>query len=195
MRVISVPVYSYEELNQRARDRVRDFYLGSLDSDVFEEYCAEYLKKRFPCSRLRIEYSLNYCQGDGLNIYGELNLIDAFSLVRNGFSVAEQTEIAHLLVLYLGNYSMNRNPSRYAYCVCDGHEYTENLIDQMEENHQCPPFSLLRKFDRLVQNLMAYCCRELENAGYDFFHGAEDSDIVDWCEANNFEFYADGTLV
>ena len=30
----------------------------------------------FPNSNLKVEYSLNYCQGDGLNIYGELNIKD-----------------------------------------------------------------------------------------------------------------------
>ena len=69
--------YSYEELNEDAKAKVKQWYLEDpIRNENFYEDVKNYLKENFPRSELEVTYSLGYCQGDGLNIYGKVNLYD-----------------------------------------------------------------------------------------------------------------------
>ena len=75
MRTITIDydVYTYDELSAEAKNKVKDWIL----SDDFRNYelydiLKEDLKALFNAD-LDVEYSLSYCQGDGLNIYGEIS--------------------------------------------------------------------------------------------------------------------------
>ena len=74
----TVKIYNYSELSEKAKEKVKQMVLEWKveDSDIFTEDCKERLMSLFPNSNLKVEYSLNYCQGDGLNIYGDLNIED-----------------------------------------------------------------------------------------------------------------------
>lgn len=67
-------VYKFAELSQAAKEKVRDWYLEGQESCIFTEDCMMRLSELFPNSDLKVQYSLGYCQGDGLNIYGEIRL-------------------------------------------------------------------------------------------------------------------------
>ena len=60
-------VYNFNELSKEAKERVRSWYLEWQSSElgyIFEDDCMERLKELFPDSDLKIQYSLNYCQGN-----------------------------------------------------------------------------------------------------------------------------------
>ena len=69
MRTITkeVKIYSYSELDERAREKVKNDYMENLDSSIFTEQVIEDLKEK-GLENLRPLYSLSYCQGDGLCI-------------------------------------------------------------------------------------------------------------------------------
>lgn len=82
MRKITVEytVYDYSELSKEAKQKVKDWHLNNpFRSNDFSDICAEFLSACFPKSDLKTQFSLQYCQGDGLNIYGKLNLKDIAS--------------------------------------------------------------------------------------------------------------------
>ena len=69
--------YSYNELNERAKAKVKEWYLNdTIRCDIFHDDIMMFLHDEFPSSSLRINFSLYYCQGDGFNIEGELDLCD-----------------------------------------------------------------------------------------------------------------------
>ena len=65
--------YDFSELNESAKERVRQWYLDDdMRSSDWENEIEQDLMIMFPNSDLHIQFSLNSCQGDGVNIYGEL---------------------------------------------------------------------------------------------------------------------------
>lgn len=195
MRTIPVNVYKFDELSPAAQERVRNFYLESIEPEAFKETCEDLLREKFPNSDLHVEFRFLCDQDDGLNIYGILNLFDALDLVRREFTPEEQAELTTLLSLYSEYFDIPAD-MQDAYCKCDMHDYTERLLeDILEYSNDDAPYRLLWKFNTIVQNLLTDFCYGFEKDGYSYFYEVEDSDLEDWCEANGYEFYANGELV
>ena len=79
MRSVNVTykIYEFSELSEEAKAKVKRWYLDNFyQNEEFSDICKEELSHRFPKSDLKVQYSLSYCQGDGLNVYGTLNLKD-----------------------------------------------------------------------------------------------------------------------
>ena len=56
-------VYRFEELNEKAKKVVKQWYLDGQDSSDFNDILKSELDLFFPNSELNANYSLNYCQG------------------------------------------------------------------------------------------------------------------------------------
>lgn len=79
MRLVNVTykIYEFSELSEDVKTKVKEWYLNNFyQNEEFSDMCKEELSHRFPKSDLKVQYSLSYCQGDGLNVYGTLNLKD-----------------------------------------------------------------------------------------------------------------------
>ena len=79
MRSVNVTykIYEFSELSEDVKAKVKEWYLNNFyQNEEFLDICKEELSHRFPKSDLKVQYSLSYCQGDGLNVYGTLNLKD-----------------------------------------------------------------------------------------------------------------------
>lgn len=200
---ISYNIYGFQELSDEAKESVRQWYLDGREPCIFTEMVNDDLRMLFPNSNLKVEYSLGYCQGDGLNIYGDvhscdiLNLInrnnagDLFKDYRNIFTAKE----IRTLKFYEGTaglLTMPRNPTIYSYCYaewaspCD--TWRENLVDLRNAN-----WDLIDRFEEVVKNVFTLLCDQHEEAGYDYFYEIDDETLEDVCEANNYHFLADGS--
>ena len=79
-----INVYRYNELSEDKKAVARSWYLKDYHSiSSFKMACLEELKRFFPTSDLKLQFSLGYSQGDGLNIYGRLNMQDVFGTIRD----------------------------------------------------------------------------------------------------------------
>ena len=58
-------IYKYEELSEKAKEKVRQDYINNLDANDFTYMIIEDLNS-IGLKNLRPYYSLSYCQGDGL---------------------------------------------------------------------------------------------------------------------------------
>ena len=79
---VEYKVYTFAELSESAKEKVRQWYLEGQEPYIFSEDCEMWLSERFRNSELKVQYSLGYCQGDGLNIYGTLNLYDMYEQIQ-----------------------------------------------------------------------------------------------------------------
>lgn len=72
-------VYDYNELSEQAKEKVKNYYLISENrNEQFQEDIEYNLNYYFNNSELDYQYSLGYRYGDGVNIYGEINVDDIF---------------------------------------------------------------------------------------------------------------------
>lgn len=80
MKTVTVEynVYKYNELNDKAKEKVREWYFDGQEPFIFEEDCKEDLRSLFGKNALEVQFSLASCQGDGFNIYGNIDAHQIF---------------------------------------------------------------------------------------------------------------------
>lgn len=179
-------VYSFSELTERERDRVVNEYLEyERESEIFTEMCEDKLYRTFPHSDLKVQYSLSYCQGDGLNIYGTLNLEDALKKVKNKLSKEDVLTIKMLINMGTldSEYELREN-RRYCYCIA----YTINLQDAALDELDVHEKHVILKFSHYVRKYISHLCSELEVTGYNYFYELTDDDR----DYLNQQYYLEG---
>ena len=190
----TINLYEYAELSESAKEKAKNDYLAERDSCCFSENCDDRLDCLFPNSELSVEYSIGYCQGDGLNIYGTLRLDDVIEHVKNKFSEKELKTLKWMFNNYCTEYTMKRNDS-YSYCICDRHEYMEDVEYDMGCDYiRDILYELIGKFNKVVQLYMEQLCKELETDGYEYFYEVSDEEMEDMSTANGWLYYESGEL-
>lgn len=185
-------VYDYKELCDKAKDAVKAWYLDGQEPYIFTESCLEYLGELFPHSELQVEYSLNYCQGDGFNIYGKIYLDELLEKMADKFTDKELRFFRWIFNRYGSAYKMESN-GHYCYCICSKNDFMEDIIDDMEYEHMRGiPTVTMEKFNKLAGEYLDNLCGKFEESGYDYFYGVSDEELEDCCEANEWTFTADG---
>ena len=187
-------VYKFDELSQAAKEKVRDWYLEGQSelSYIFTEDCMERLKELFPNSDLEVQYSLNSCQGDGFNIYGEIRLDELLEKIAEKFTEKEMKFFKWAFSEYDTSYQMMYN-NHYCYCICSKNEFMENIFCEMDNWYfRNIPEKTMEKFNKLAGEYLDNLCNEFEKNGYDFFYEISEEDLQEHCEANDYEFLEDG---
>lgn len=112
--------YDFSELNESAKERARQWYLDDdMRSSDWENEIEQDLMTMFPNSDLHIQFSLNSCQGDGVNIYGEL-APEELAKVKDfyGDLAVLKDEPFELPEELRGKFHFElKKNTRYAYCV------------------------------------------------------------------------------
>lgn len=93
-----IKVYEYKELTESARKKAReemeqDKINSDIGNDQFKILLDDNIECLFPKSNLKYEYSLNSCQGDGFNLYGEVRYINMKLYVYTFVSEDKEKEI------------------------------------------------------------------------------------------------------
>lgn len=198
MRTITVKhnIYNYSELSTEAKERVKKDYIEDLGklAFIFTDNCNDRLNELFPNSDLKVQYSLSYCQGDRrLNIYGNLNLNDILENIKEKFSEKEIEYIKCCLDEFGSDFKMPC-ATHYNYCICDRHDYTAYLIEELE-NNQVKEYMILYNFDGYIKNYMTNLCKEFESEGYDYFYPElTDEEMEEIADDNSWEFYENGRI-
>jgi hypothetical protein len=194
--------YSYNELNDEAKEKVKQWYLNhDWRNEAFQENTEAYLLEQFPNSKLKVNYSLGYCQGDGLNIHGELHLIDFLRI----------WDAEDLKKSVMGKVLPNINPwynfaenNHYSYSCkfIDRKNIAEDVqitMDELKEinfkldDDACR--NLLKKFYTALVNYFEKLDKKLEKDGYEYLYKCEDWEVEDFCEANDYYFNKNGELI
>lgn len=198
-------VYEYKELGEKAKEVVKQWYLDDdFRSSEFTEIYEQDLRNIFPDSKLNLQYSLNYCQGYGLNIYGELNVDNILNLPLSHFCGDEFNDLVEYftekelrtihkyssecgmdLKLPMNNY--------YNYCCVDRIDLAEEWENDLwYANYKNVNKQLLQKFEKYVITIIERLCADYEKYGYEFFYEVEDEYLCDVCDANEWRFLEDG---
>lgn len=203
-KTITENVYEYDELNAKAQERVREWYLAQCRTpELFSEMLAEDLEMIFGKNDLDVEYSLSNSQGDGLNIYGSISLtkivdvaekcvwLTYFDAFRNCFTTDEK----ELIKRYAECYDTVNIPSNasnlYSYCYADHIDYIGDYMSNVGDDADT---DLLNRVNAALISLFSEICASYEEWGYDYFYDVDDDTLSEVCEANGWEFTEDGEL-
>ena len=201
-------VYSFSELSEEAKDKVKQWYLDDdFRSYDFENIYTEDLRYLFNNSDLKLQFSLSYCQGDGLNIYGKLDLMDVFTAIRDTehsgdlfeqykdlFSEHEQRTIEAYMEVCGREVELPYN-RHYCYCIDDRVDFADDWIESLEYcRYKNIQIDTIRKMEKLIGRMFENLSATYEKYGYDYFYNADDEVVNETCEANGWRFLEDGTF-
>ena len=202
-------IYKYDELSEKAKEEVKQNWLNDRSRIyTFEDECIADLCSLFPDSNLKVQFSLNSCQGDGLNVYGKLNLMNVFSIIRNkkcnndvfeefmDYLTENEQQTIEFYMKTCGKYiELPYNNSNYSYCVSDKLDFAKDWIDMLDYcRYRDIKVDIIRKFEKLISSMFTKLSKDYEATGYKFFYEVDDEEMSDYCEANGLEFYEDGTV-
>lgn len=197
----SYDVYTYDELSDEAKEKVKDWFLDIRredDGGIFQDSCMDTLNEVFPNSDVKIEYSLSYSQGDGFNTYGTLSVDDLLNvdLSRYPFKDSNITPLsdkdAIKAVCEKADVTSIALPEnrRYGYSMADRIEVVPDYDVELTDEET----ALLSELEKFAQDVMGLLNSQFESSGYDYFYETTDEEVADWANANDYEFTEDGKL-
>lgn len=198
-------VYEYMELSDDAKGTAKQWFLND-DSRAYEltDIFTEDIHEIFPNSKLEVQWSLNSCQGDGVNIYGSVNLDDILTLPGSGrapeldwskgyLSEKEIRTMRFYMSAYRDSVDIPIN-RRYTYCMADSLDLSEDFRYELENmEFRDIKIDVLEKVEKLVKQIFHQLCMQFEKAGYKYLYEISDEEMEKNCSANEYYFYEDGT--
>ena len=201
-------VYNFSELSEDAKEKAKQWYLDDdFRPQEFENIYTEDLHYLFNNSDLKMQFSLSYCQGYGLNIFGKLDLMDVFAVIRDTdhsgeqfkqykdlFSEHEQKTIEAYMEACGREIELPYN-RHYCYCIDDRVDFADEWIEILEYcRYKNIQIDTIRKMEKLVGMMFENLSATYEKYGYDYFYNADDEVVNETCEANGWRFLEDGTF-
>ncbi len=198
-------VYKYNELTDKAKEKVKEWYLEGQEAFIFTDDCKMDLYNLFGKNNLDVQYSLSCCQGDGFNIYGKIDAESIFNCLENhnggtqlekfeNILTEEEKKIILAYAEECGKIELPIN-NRYCYSLADYIDIVEEWVWRLEyADYTDINEEALKKFEKLVKGIFAELCRSYEKQGYEYFYEISEEDLEEICEANEWEFLEDGTV-
>lgn len=200
MRNVEFKVYYFEELSEEAKKKAIEDYrrIGTWeqwDNDVLSEYFKERLMEYGFYSDVRIEFSLGYCQGDGVAFYGEIDFSIWLKNHQDHFTKKELKRLEWLNYEFGIGLSTTRNSYGYHYShyntmdinvACDGYIglRDSDLLDEV-----------LNEVEELLKDEVVELSREFERIGYEEIeYKNSDEYIIESIIVNEYEFMEDGSM-
>lgn len=215
MRKFEISICTFDELSAEAKKKAINGYIATPAlSESFHSTCEDDLGILFPDSRLKVEFSLSSCQGDGLNIYGSLDVKDFVRLTEKagcgcscdpcGDDEIKALQAFHKLItakacggtikdmlleyadtLRDGEAELPVNTTHYSYCFIDH-------IDLPESENDGGYVS--GALQHALISFFTAMCRRMEKEGYDFLYNMTEDEMSETSSANGWEYLEDGTF-
>jgi hypothetical protein len=162
MKDYTVRRFAFSELNEGARERaitkLQDTLLEYLDEREITDYLRGQIEGSlggYPDEDIEIAYSLSYCQGDGVAIYGMLRRSDAPDL----------TWPVNADHVTLTRNSWGHHYSHWNTFNVEIYDVEGEILDQDTDTGYGADGT------RILETQLRDLCRELERAGYKYIEG------------------------
>ena len=196
--IIEKEIYKFEELSEEAQNRIieneREFW-----QDDFELCIQDFIETNFPNSDLNYQFSLSYCQGDGFNFYGKIDIKDIMKII--SLSVSE-VKILKDIDDYL-SFKKHYN-TRYCYSLVFNDDFNiDDILSDIEFDYNSNPelfnysFKIYKNaLTKILNRLREFFNKEeknFEKLGYDIIYPSIESCIKDGVFAD-YEYFDNGDI-
>lgn len=193
-------IFDYEELSDMAKivakENVGNDLIETRNTYEFTEIIENNLYDTFKNSDLKIQYSLSYCQGDGFNTYGKVDLEDFFKALRNTKNFKNSfTYKQELYLLELKEYLNLEIPynNRYCYSVVDRMDIAGERSCELDYYEQEYDMELLEYFEEVFKKFFNKINNYFEKLGYEFFYELGEDELI-YNLYYEYTFYEDGSI-
>ena len=185
--------FNFNELIKETQTRVIEEWMNegyalnitSVLTDIFREVLQNY---GFDDDVI-VEWSLNYCQGDGVAFYGEIDLEKVLHYHLDDFSKDELRRLYWLNNEFGVSIETERNSYGHRY----SHAYTMVVsIDcdyRTDYRHTEQYDEVLQKLEEVILNSVRSLSHKLERLGYDFIERVECDEMIRALSEGNDEYY------
>lgn len=192
MRQHTIITYSYNELNEKAKEKAHnkvEEIMTDLNFAYFEEDCLDVLKSEYDLQNVNVQYSLSYCQSDGICFDCENLLLSKYirdkilhDLDEKGKAIFDMLLKSENMIIYSKNNSTHDCCASYS--DVDYHYYGCN---DAEENF------IYKTLLPLIQDIYLSICDKLKKNGYDCYEISNEQ-FDDFIEFSQYKFLEDGTI-
>jgi len=188
MEKVEITIYNIDELKEKAKkhaiDKIRDV-LRTIDqsSEDLKEYFTQELTERgYPVEN--INWSLGYCQGDGMAFYGTIPDLQKLA-VRLGFTMEEGTILADSASLKIIKSWFGNHYSHWKTMELNCDDLPDATFDS----------DLFERFSEALEKDIRKTSQELEAKGYEIIESNEsDESCISFAEANEYKFLSTGEI-
>ena len=194
MKTIQLNIYKFDELNDEAKQvaiekqREWEYECGNPLMWFSETYNEKFSDAGF--TGTEIQYSLSYCQGDGLSFSAKDydNLEQLYLKV-----LGEGKEKTAKLLAENTTVNITGNTGRYCYASkSDVELYIENYTSGFTSSERMD--EVCAKVEKELQEIYLTLCKELEDIGYkEIEYANSDEAISETIRINEYDFLEDGT--
>ncbi len=193
MKKLVVNGYKYEELPNSTKSKLKQKMSEDLQytfNDDFQ-FNINYILEHDLCQqKLRIDYSLSYCQGDGLRLTGELDLIRCleYDEIKKKFTEKELKRLYHYIINFLETIEIKNN-SRYTFFNKNDYDFANELLINLEiAKYKNVDIDLVCRFQFAITNFFQKICSDWEKQGYDYIYpDATEKEIKEYYDKYYFD--------
>lgn len=193
--IIEKEIYSFSELSEKAKEKaIQDFLATCIrDEDFYEDlkYCA---RETFG-DEVSVQMCLSSCQGDGINVYGDVDIEKILSENKYFFAEKEYRSLTWYNSQGYLDISLPYN-RRYCYCMADYLDSGADIADDIAYRYSLRDINIsaIEKLRNLIVDKVEEFCNEMERAGYNYICEISEEEFSEMAEDNRWEFLEDGTL-
>jgi len=194
MRTIRTKIYTFDELSDEAKEVAIEQYRNVQEyySDFFNDDAVEQIDKAGFSGDVKLQYSLSYCQGEGLsfscNRIEERVLLSFFAEI-----LGEGKEKTAKIIIDNCSFVNTGNDGRYCYASKNDIEFILEIYGTNYDKTNIE--NIVKKVETKIQNLYINLCKDLEKQGYeDIEYQCSDEGITETLIANDYEFLSNGKM-
>lgn len=206
-------VYKYNELSDGAKEKAKEYILEHYRTpEDFSDMVKCDLENLFGVNNgLDFSYDFNYSQTDAFNIHGNikaetiLDFMDsdtAGELSKKYGSVLsdnDKNKIREWCKEYrdihyngIGIITLYQN-YRVIYCMAEAINFADYWATELHY-YDIEDTDILFTFEKACRDLFTELCEMYNDWGCDYFFEVNDEEMIEFCDANDIEFYDDGTV-
>lgn len=198
-----INVYEYDELGEAAKEKVRNWLLrDEIRAELLHENILYQLNEGFKSDFLQVQFDLNCCQGDGVNIYGNVNATNIFHAVDNipqldkykGYFTGKEIKTILHYSTQCNNIEIPKN-HRYCYCMANRIDFAYDWLNELTyNNYNNINAHYIYKFEEFTKDVFATLCKYYEELGYKYLYEIDEEEVLEICDSNKYYFTKEGNL-
>lgn len=203
MREVTVKLYNFSELGKEAQAKAikdwrnKGYAFGDSDVEMLTDVFRYELESYGFDDDVIVEWSLGYCQGDGVAFYGSIDLEKVLPNHVDDFTKDELRRLYWLNKEFGVSIETVRNSYGYHYSHANTMDVSIDC-DYYIDYRQTEQYNeVLQKLEDIVLNDIQSLSHKLEREGYEFIERMESDEVIrEFFEYNDdcYEFIEDGTL-
>ena len=195
MREITQKIYTYDELTEKAKEKVkneyREFFQECRNDFFYRDFVEELRQNGF--KSLEPQYSLGYHQGDGCSVIGKIYLNEVLENkdIMENFSKDEIRRLKYIDSEVRNEIKIENNSNHYYHANTMSFYANVYVNTYTHGKNYDLMVDVFDKLEGVLEDYFMALCNRMEVVGYEVIYDEEG--IEEELMESDYEYYKDGT--